>query len=76
MALRVDTTNIAYTGMGPQSDGVVTGYSALEKVGFFGATPVVRQAAATAFAAGDSTSTMGAAINAINTALKNLGLVA
>lgn len=58
------------------SDGIMIGDGATSKVGFFGATPVVQQTAATAFAAGDSTNTMGAAINAINTALKNVGIVA
>jgi len=57
-------------------DGAVVGNASTSKVGFYGATPVVRQTAATAFAAGDSTSTMGAAINAINTALKNIGITA
>jgi hypothetical protein len=57
-------------------DGCLIGNAAASKVGFYGATPVVQQTAATAFAAGDSTNTMGAAINAINTALKNLGLAA
>lgn len=57
-------------------DGVLIGDGATSKVGFYGAAPVVQQTAATAFAAGDSTNTMGAAINAINTALKNVGIVA
>jgi hypothetical protein len=57
-------------------DGIKIGRAATSKVGFYGATPVVQQTAATAFAAGDSTNTMGAAINAINTALKNIGIAA
>ena len=57
-------------------DGAEIGKAASNKLGFFGATPVIQQTAATAFSAGDSTNTMGAAINAINTALKNLGLTA
>lgn len=56
-------------------DGIKVGGASTDKVGFYGATPVVRQTAATDFTAGDSTSTMGSAINAINLALKNLGLV-
>ena len=55
-------------------DGALIGNSATSKVGFYGATPVVQQTGATDFAAGDSTNTMGAAINAINLALSNLGL--
>jgi len=57
-------------------DGIKVGGASTDKVGFFGATPVVRQAAATDFTAGDSTNTLGAAVNALNTALKNLGLTA
>jgi hypothetical protein len=57
-------------------DGILVGDGASSKIGFYGAAPVIQQTAATVFAAGDSTNTMGAAINALNTAIKNLGLAA
>lgn len=75
MPLRSDSTNYFRAGQGPGSDGVIVNM-ALEPLSFFGGTPVAIQTAATAFVAGDSTSTMGAAINALNTALKNLHLTA
>jgi len=57
-------------------DGAVLGNTAADKVALFGATPVVQQTAASALA-GDSDSTAVAnAVNAINTALTNLGVVA
>lgn len=69
-------------------DGAVIGASATEKIGFFGATPVVQQTGAVAVAttAATSTSPFGfteaqanaiiAGINALDTALTNLGLTA
>ena len=55
-------------------DGANIGKGASDKVSFHGAAPVVQQTKATNFSAGDSTNTMGAAINAINLTLTNLGL--
>jgi hypothetical protein len=74
MAIRVDTTNYNYVGMGPQSDGNKIGYSALETVGFFGATPVVRQTKASAVTGASDSSALSAAITAISLTLTNLGL--
>jgi hypothetical protein len=54
-------------------DGCMIGKSATEKVGFFGATPVVQQA--TVAAATDATTVITTA-NACRTALRNLGLMA
>lgn len=53
--------------------GCQIGKSATEKVGFFGATPVVQQA--TVAAATDATTVITTA-NACRTALRNLGLMA
>lgn len=53
--------------------GCQIGSSATEKVGFFGATPVVQQA--TVAAATDATTVITTA-NACRTALRNLGLMA
>lgn len=57
-------------------DGAEIGKAATNKVGFFGATPVVQQTKANTLAAGDSTTTILTAVNALNTAMVNLGLVA
>lgn len=54
-------------------DGCQIGKTATDKVGFFGATPVVRQASA---AAGTDAATTQALANALRTALLNLGLIA
>lgn len=53
--------------------GLVIGASATEKVGFFGATPVVQQA--TVAAATDATTVITTA-NACRTALRNIGIMA
>ena len=63
-------------------DGALIGNASTSKVGFFGATPVVRQTSATVVTlsttgntAADSTA-MRDAINTIRTDLVNLGLTA
>lgn len=53
--------------------GCMIGKSATEKVGFFGATPVVQQATV---AAGTDAATTLTCANACRTALRNLGLMA
>lgn len=53
--------------------GTRLGDTTTSLVGFFGATPVVRQAST---AAGTDATTTQAAVNAIRTALLNLGLIA
>ncbi len=56
-------------------DGVQVGKSSTEKVGFFGATPVV-QAAITAVATATATTTLNETkIDRLYTALRNLGLI-
>ena len=55
-------------------DGALIGDSSNSKLGFHGATPVGQLAAATTLAAGDSTTTILTAVNAINAALKTYGL--
>lgn len=67
-------SNTEQAGAG-NPDGLVVQPITTGKLCFFGGTtPVVRQTKATAFAAGDSTNTMGAAINAIQLTLTNLNL--
>ncbi len=59
--------------IGAPGTGLVIAASATEKVGFFGATPVVQQT--TVAAATDATTVITTA-NACRTALRNLGLMA
>ena len=67
-------SNTEQAGAG-NPDGLVVQPIATGKLGFYGSTtPVVRQTKSTAFVAGDSTNTMGAAITAIQLALTNLNL--
>lgn len=56
-----------------QTDGAKIGASATEKIGFYGVAPVVQQTTATS---ATDLATATAAINAIKTALDNLGLTA
>ncbi len=55
------------------SDGCQIGGAATDKVGFFGATPVVQQ---TTVAAATDAATVITTANACRTALRNLGLMA
>jgi hypothetical protein len=59
-------------------DGLLAGKSATDKVGFFGATPVVQQTAPAALTTTSSTvaSSVSVAVGEIRTALVNLGLMA
>lgn len=64
---------VEYIGAG-STDGVCLGQSATEKVGFFGATPVV-QVAMTAVATTTATTTLNELkINRVIAALASLGL--
>ena len=58
-------------------DGAVIAASATQKVGFFGATPVVQQAVpAAAVTAGSTTTVCNTAVGEIQAALQALGLMA
>lgn len=58
----------------PTDDGLKIGEAVTDKVGFFGVTPVVQQAAAGQAAATDAATALTLA-NAMRTALVNLGLI-
>jgi hypothetical protein len=60
---------------GSAADGVLLGIVGGE-VGFYGETPVVQAAAITSLAATPTTAETVAAVNAIITALKNIGITA
>jgi hypothetical protein len=54
------------------SDGSIYGFNATDKIGFFGVTPIVRP---TVSANATSSATSIAQLNAVITALGNLGLI-
>ena len=60
---------------GSAADGVLLGIAGGE-VGFYGETPVVQASAITTLAATPTTAETVAAVNAIITALKNIGIPA
>jgi hypothetical protein len=60
---------------GSAADGVLLGIVGGE-VGFYGKTPVVQASAITTLAATPTTAETVAAVNAIITALKNIGITA
>jgi hypothetical protein len=60
---------------GSAADGVLIGIVGGE-VGFYGETPVVQASAITTLAATPTTAETVAAVNAIITALKNIGITA
>ena len=60
---------------GSAADGVLIGIAGGE-VGFYGETPVVQASAITTLAATPTTAETVAAVNAIITALKNIGITA
>lgn len=60
---------------GSAADGVLLGIVGGE-VGFYGKTPVVQAGAITSLAATPTTAETVAAVNAIITALKNIGITA
>jgi hypothetical protein len=64
-----------YLMNGSAADGVLLGIAGGE-VGFYGETPVVQASAITTLAATPTTAETVAAVNAIITALKNIGITA
>ena len=62
-----------YLGDG-NPDGTIIGQSASEKIGFYGATPVVQASAITT--TGSTSPSMKTRINSILTVLRNLGIIA
>jgi hypothetical protein len=57
-------------------DGLKIGNASTSKVGFYGATPVVRQTAAGALTGASDSTAIAAAVNAISLTLSNLGIAA
>lgn len=57
-------------------DGVLVSQSASDKIGFYGATPVVQGAVVTALATTPTATDIATAVNSIITRLKTVGLIA
>lgn len=57
-------------------DGVNMGQSSSEKIGFYGTTPIVQATVAATTTTTATTTALEADIDAIRTALQNLGLIA
>jgi len=64
-----------YLFNGNAADGIALGVAGGE-IGFYGETPVVQASAITSLAATPTTAETVAAVNAIITALKNIGITA
>lgn len=56
-------------------DGTALGQSSTDKVGFYGETPIVRATVAATTTTTATTTALQADIDAIRTALQNLGLI-
>ena len=69
------TQTVNYLLNGNASDGALIGIST-GKVGFYGKTPVVQAAAITTIADDADGTAIATAVNAVITALKNIGLTA
>jgi len=69
------TQTVNYLLNGNASDGALIGIST-GKVGFYGKTPVVQASAITTIADDATGTAIATAVNAVITALKNIGLTA
>ena len=69
------TVTPVYLFNGNAADGIALGIAGGE-IGFYGETPVVQASAITSLAATPTTAETVAAVNAIITALKNIGITA
>lgn len=70
------TVSVHYLFNGNSTDGVQICGAASNKLGFYGATPVVQASAITTIATNATGTAISTAVNSIITALQNLGLTA
>ena len=70
------TITAHYLLNGDSTDGVLIGGAATNKVGFYGATPVVQAAAISTIGDSATGTEIATAVNDIIAALQNLGLTA
>jgi len=77
MAVNYETTsNIEYIGGDTPSDGKCFGHDSLDKIAFHGSTPIVQATVAATTTTTATTTALQADVDAIRTALQNLGLIA
>lgn len=70
------TVSLHYLFNGDSTDGVQIVGSATNKLGFYGATPVVQAGAITTLATNADSTAISVAVNKVIVALQNLGLTA
>jgi len=70
------TVSLHYLFNGDSTDGVQIVGSATNKLGFYGATPVVQASAITTLATNADSTAISVAVNKVIVALQNLGLTA
>lgn len=76
MAVNYETTsNIRYLGGDADSDGVCVGFDATNKVGFFGATPVVRPSITAVGTTTATTALNETKIDRLYSALRTIGII-
>ncbi len=66
---------VEYVGTG-NDDGTVLGRSSTDKIGFYGATPVVRGSAVTTLATTPTATDIATAVNSIISRLQSVGMIA
>lgn len=66
---------VEYVGTG-NDDGTVLGRSSTDKIGFYGATPVVRGSAVTTLATTPTATDIATAVNSIISRLQTVGVIA
>ncbi len=71
----VTTSNIRNLGGKATNDGVRMGDTVNTKIGFYGATPIVQASVAATTTTTATTTALQADIDALRTALQNLGLI-
>lgn len=77
MAVNYETTsNLIYVGGDTPDDGKCFGADSLDKIGFYGTTPIVQATVAATTTTTATTTALQTDIDAIRTALQNLGLIA
>ena len=72
----VQTSNVRWYDGNPTGDGCGLGQSTTSKIGFYAATPIVQATVAATTTTTATTTALEADIDAIRTALQNLGLIA
>ena len=72
----VTTSNLRWFGGDPTADGAGVGSTSTSKVGFYGITPIVQATVAATTTTVATTTALEVDIDAIRTALINVGIIA